>query len=624
MAVTQDHIDLATPMGANLVTGVPAGATFRVWAPAAKDVFLNGGFVGAVAWGEDRDPAWALSRIAGSDWWGGFVAGAAAGDQYKFYVVGRGTAGYKRDPWARERLGNGNCLIRSSAAYPWHDHGFEPPAFNDMVIYQLHVGSFYRHSGTGDGTFLDVVEKIPYIAALGVNVVQLLPVNEFETHNSEGYNGSDYFAPEFRYGVADPTTPVDYLSIANGMLAPHGFPPLRAEQVAGPYDQLKLLVDLCHLNGIAVHFDVVYNHAGDFTGDDEGIFFWDRQPPGDNNDSLYFIDGGKMGPGGLPFALWKQEVQAFLIDHARYLVAELHADGLRYDEVSLLCEKNREHGWPFCQAATSTLRYLKPAAFHNAEYWPVNTMTVEPAASGGAGFDGTQNDGLRLAIRTAVDQSAPGADAFVDCRGIVDNLAVPWFPARWKAVQCVENHDVVFTGNDHRISRLADPSNPWSWYGRSRARLALGLLMTAPGVPQVFMGQEFLEDKQWSDDPNGPLHIYWDGLTLGAKPMVDFLRFAQDLIRLRRALPALRGEPINVFHAPDADRVFAFHRWLDGIGDDVVVVVTFSEKNLFGHRIGLPRSGQWVELFNSDAYDDWVNPTVAGNGGGIVAASVTI
>ena len=621
MAVTQVGVTPATPMGATLVSTPVPGATFRVWAPVAQQVYLNGSFGGAGAWSKDLNPALALARIAGSGWWGGFLAGATAGDLYKFYVVGRGSSGYKRDAYARERLGDGNCVIHQPSAYSWHDDGFVPPAFNNMVIYQLHVGSFFRHSGQGDGMFLDVVEKIPYIVALGVNVVQLLPINEFETPESQGYNGSDYFAPEFRYAADDPTNPVDYLTIVNGMLARHSRLPLTANQIAGPYAQLKLLVDLCHLYGLAVHFDVVYNHAGDFNGDDESLYFWDRQS-GNNDASLYFSAATDMGPGGLPFALWKQEVQSFLIDHARYLVQEFHADGLRYDEVSLLCAKNTEHGWPFCQAITGTLRYERPTVFHNAEFWPVNVTTVQPAGQGGAGFDGTQNDGLRGAIRGAVGQAAKGAGAFVDCQGIIDNLYAPYFPAHWKAVQCIENHDLVFQGKGLRISRLADPSNPQSWHARSRARVALGLLLTASGVPQLFMGQEFLEDKQWSDDPNQPLHVYWDGLSLGQKPMIDFLRFTQDLVRLRLTMPALRGEPINVFHGPSGQRVLAFHRWIDGTGDDTVVVATFCEINQFGYRIGFPRGGHWTEVFNSDVYDNWVNPMVVGNGGGVVATEM--
>ena len=618
--VTQTSVDLSIPMGANLVVdqGLLQGATFRVWAPLAKAVYLNGRFNGSDAWDRDANQSLALQRIMGGSSWGGFVAAAQEGDAYKFYVMGEGTSGYKRDPYARERQGDGNCLIRNPAAYPWHDQDFRPPAFNDMVIYQLHVGSFFRVSGTGEGTFLDVIEKIPYLAALGVNVVQMLPVTGFETTNSEGYNGSDCFAPEYRYALSNPTAPVEHLATANRLLTARNKSPVPREQVMSPYSQLKLLVDVCHVYGIAVHFDVVYNHAGGFDGDDESIFFWDREQGGDDDRSLYFT-AQAIPPGGLPFSLWKAEVREFLIDNACYLAREFHADGFRYDLVSLLVEKNGSNGWRFCQDITSTLRFLKPEAFHNAEYWPVNPMIVAAAANGGAGFDGTQDNGLREAVRGAVSQAAGGGAAAVDMGRLASHLQVFGFPAQWKAVRCVENHDAVFQGKGQRISRLADPSDARSWYARSRSRVALGLLLTAPGIPQLFMGQEFLEDKQWSDDPASPLHLYWEGLARGEKPMVDFLRFSQDLIWLRRREPALRGETSNVFHSHNGNRVIAFHRWIEGEGHDVVVVASLSETTFHGYRLGFPGGGRWAEMFNSDVYDHWVNPGASGNGGQVYA-----
>ncbi len=102
--------------------------------------------------------------------------------------------------------------------------------------------------------------------------------------------------------------------------------------------------------------------------------------------------------------------------------------------------------------------------------------------------------------------------------------------------------------------------------------------------------------------------------------MVDFLRFTQDLIRLRWNQPALRGDNVNPFHVHDQNRVIAFHRWLEGTGQDVIVVATLSETTWYNYSIGFPYPGNWAEIFNSDVYDNWVNPIVAGNGGGIVAS----
>ena len=102
--------------------------------------------------------------------------------------------------------------------------------------------------------------------------------------------------------------------------------------------------------------------------------------------------------------------------------------------------------------------------------------------------------------------------------------------------------------------------------------------------------------------------------------MVDHLRFTQDLIRLRHHQPALRGESINVFHVHNLNRVTAFHRWLEGVGRDVVVVLSLNEKTYYDYRLGFPHSGRWLEVFNSDVYDNWVNPQVAGNGGTVFAS----
>jgi 1,4-alpha-glucan branching enzyme len=153
----------------------------------------------------------------------------------------------------------------------------------------------------------------------------------------------------------------------------------------------------------------------------------------------------------------------------------------------------------------------------------------------------------------------------------------------------------------------------------------MGILFTAPGIPQIFMGQDFLEDKQWSWDATSANLLWWDGLNTGVdRAMVNHLRFSQDLIRLRWNQPALRGDNVNPFHVHDLNRVIAFHRWLEGTGQDVVVVATLAERTWYNYSVGFPSSGSWTEVFNSDVYDNWVNPIVAGNGGGIVASDAPL
>ena len=621
MAASQKNIDDRTPLGANLIGG---GATFRVFAPAALNVFVAGDFNGWVT----QDPNGLLSPSG--KFWGGFVPGVTDGTQYKFYVRGRGTSGFKRDPRAREitpaPAKPNNCVVRDPGSYNWHDAGFRPPAFNDLIIYQFHVGTYYGRDDLGndnrrgrDCTFLDVLDRIEYLAELGVNAIEPMPISEFETETSLGYNGSDMYAPEYRYTIpaGDPRLP-RFINKANQLLASRGKPALAAGQLDRPINQLKALIDLCHVFGMAVLLDVVHNHAGGFDGDDESLFFLDRQPTDNLNNSLYFTDQPESG--GLIFAFWNQDVRQFLIDNAVSFYNEYHVDGFRFDQVTIIEQQGGGPGQQLCHDITDTLRFVDPANILIAEYWADQAHCVRPVGQGGLGFDAVWSAGLRDNVRAAIGQAAGGAQAAVDFDSIAGALSIPGgFPALWKSVEAVENHDEVFAGRQPRIPRLSDSNDSRSWYARSRSRVATGLVLTGPGIPLLFMGQEFLEDKPWSDsDPD--LLIYWDGVDKGLdKHMVDHLRFTRELIALRRHQPALRGEGVNVFHVHNQNRVLAFQRWVAGVGRDVVVVASLNESTYRGYQIGFPGPGRWLEVFNSDVYDNWVNPIATGNGGGVSA-----
>ena len=611
--ISQENIAATTPMGATLVDG--GGATFCAWAPRASAVYINGTFLSIARVGQTDDLL--LAKNANGYW--------------------SGSSGYKRDPYARELASdivfpNCSCIIRSAATYPWHDSAFVTPDFTNMIIYQIHIGTYALSRLGVASTFLDVVGKIPYLVALGINVLQPLPIDEVETDPSMGYDGADYFSPDFPYVVTDAGALAQHLTTINGLLHAKNLAPLSLNEIKSGPAQIKALVDLCHIYGIAVVFDVVYNHAGGFTVDgkldDECIYYWDRAVNrGNNNDSLYFTDQDR-GTGGLSFAFWNNDVRQFIINNARYYIDEFHADGFRYDEISDLISMNCDSGWSFCCDLTNTLRFLKPRLLQNAEFWPGEVgdypksapSIVTSVADGGAGFDVLQHDTLRGAVRAAVESAAAGQEAAVDFDSIARALYPQGFRHAWQTVTCIENHDIVKVGTDQRIPYLSDSSNRRSWYARSRARFAMGMLLTASGIPQLFMGQEFLEDKQWSWDAKSANLLWWDGLNTGVDPaMVNHLRFSQDLIRLRWNQPALRGDNVNPFHVHELNRVIAFHRWLEGTGQDVVVVATLAESTWYNYSVGFPSSGPWTEIFNSDVYDNWVNPIVAGNGGGIVA-----
>ena len=352
MPASLDHIDATTPMGATLVA---EGATFRVWAPHASAVHILGDFSD---WTHEESNL--LSRDDHNHW-RGFVPGVRDRDCYMFYVVGDGGEGPKRDPFARELETPfpGKCVVRS-ADFPWHETGYRTPRFEDFLIYQLHVGTFYTPNlPRKGGTFLDVARKLPYFLDLGVTALQLLPIQEFETRFSLGYNGTDYFSPEMDYAVADDDLP-SYLASVDALLDARGLARYTAGDLRGEMAQLKALVDLCHVHGIAVLFDVVYNHAGGDFGD-ESLYFFDRQSAaGGNRNSLYFSDKGHAG--GLVFDFGKPEVRDFLICNARFFLDEYRVDGFRYDQVSVIDHDGAPDGWRFCHDLTSTVRVERASA----------------------------------------------------------------------------------------------------------------------------------------------------------------------------------------------------------------------------------------------------------------------
>lgn len=625
MPVLGQYAGRDSPMGATLADG---GVVFRTWAPAARDVYVVTAADATAGWSSwVPQPENRLTPL-GDGTWAGFVPGLAEGQPYLFWVRGPegGSEGFKRDPYARE-LGleppfpDCPCLVRRDDDYPWHDAAWRSPAFHDLVIYQLHVGVFWgaRLDGPHYGKFLDVAARIPYLRGLGVNAVQLLPIQEYDDDFGLGYAGLDYFSPEMAYQVDDPAELEQHLSRLNALLAERGLPPLAPADLAAGPNQLKCLVDLCHLNGLAVVLDLVFNHAGGGFGE-RSLYHYDRQAWGDDNRSLYFTDKGWAG--GKVFAYWQDPVRQFLIDNACFFLDAFHIDGIRYDEVTVM---HHHGGDPFCRDLTGTLRYRKPEAIQIAEYWDWDRAFPVTPAPQGLGFDAALGDGLRDALRRVLEQASGGAAAHLD----LDRLAAallppPGFTAAWRVVQCLENHDVVrwdYDGNTPRAPRvpaLADPSDPRSWHARSRSRAATTLLMTAPGIPMLFMGQEILEDKPWHDDIRfwSRFLIWWDGL--GQDPaMRDFLRFMKDLIALRRRFPALRGEGVRVPQVHSRDRVIVLHRWIEGVGQDVVVVTSFNEGVLEHYPIDLPWPGRWQEVFNSDYYDGFPNDAVIGNGGSV-------
>ena len=167
-----------------------------------------------------------------------------------------------------------------------------------MSVYQFHFGVFYARDAAGTdkrspprqiAKFLDAIDRIEYWADLGINAVMPLPFHEFATDTSRGYNGIDIFSPEMTLSVQVGDL-ASYLPRVNRLINAKGQPGVTITQITGQHNQFKAFVDLCHLYGIAVIADVVYNHAGGgmfYLG--QSIYYYDLQADGDETRSLFCI-----------------------------------------------------------------------------------------------------------------------------------------------------------------------------------------------------------------------------------------------------------------------------------------------------------------------------------------------
>src|SRR5262249_33619471 len=175
---------------------------------------------------------------------------------------------------------------------------------------------------------------------------------------------------------------------------------------------------------------------------------------------------------------------------------EFHVDGFRYD---LASEIENHGGSRFCQDLTGTVRFVQPSAPQIAEYWNNDRKRAVIAPPDGLGFDLAWHDLLREKLRGIIGDASAGGSGPLDVQGLAGVLAFrpTQFPNFFKAVQYLESHDAVHVGSKLRVPALADPSDHRSFFCTSRTRVATGILLTAPSVPMLFMGEEFLEDKQW-------------------------------------------------------------------------------------------------------------------------------
>ena len=545
----------------------PAGTTFRVWAPHAETVAVVGDFNG---WNAGQNPL----TLENNGYWAADVAGAEPGQQYKYEIRNGGTF-QRNDPYAREVTNSAGNSVIHNPHFDWQDDGFQMPAWHELVIYELHVGTFNAPKENAPGTFYDVIEKLPYLRDLGINCIELLPATEFPGSRSWGYNPTNPFALESDYG------------------GPIGF---------------KTLVRAAHRHGIAVVLDAVYNHFGP---GDLDLWQFDGWKESDERGGIYFYNDWRAEtPWGHNRPDYgRPEVRQYIRDNALMWLEEYRCDGLRLDSIAHIRSVNGTDdpatalpdGWSLMRWVNAEIQARQPWKIIIAEDLQSNPAITKPVAEGGQGFAAQWDAGFVGTVREAITTPR---DADRDLPAVAAAVAHTYNGQALQRVIYTESHDKVANGQ-HRVPEEIMPGAADAWYPKKRAILGAALVFTSPGIPMLFQGQEFLEDGSFVDTE--PLQ--WGR----AEQFGGLVQLYRDLIALRRnrrgTTRGLGGQHTRVFHVNNTDKVLAFVRWAeaeDGPGDATVILANFADRAYDSYTIGLPAGGDWPCRFNSDwrGYDD--------------------
>ena len=423
---------------------------FRAWAPTRRRVEV-------VLDPRGPEPRRIPLEAAGDGTFSTEVAGVLPGDLYAYALDGEGPF---PDPCSRFQPSgvHGPSAVVDPWLFNWSDAGWRGRSLDRAVLYELHVGTF-----TPEGTFAGAMARLPYLADLGVTVVELMPVADFPGARNWGYDGASLFAPAHTYGTPD---------------------------------DLRRFVDAAHRRGIAVLLDVVYNHFGP-----DGAYAFAFSPfyRSERHESPWGaavnVDGAHAG-----------HVRGFFIENALHWLFEYHIDGFRFDATHAIVDDSRTHLLAELAArirSAVTERTILLVAEDDRNLAAI----VRPPGEGGWGLDAVWADDFHHQVHRGATGERDGY--YRDYSGALADLATTmrhgWFftgqpsthagrprgtdPAGVpleRMVICLQNHDQV--GNrpfGDRLHHLIDAA---------RYRALTALLLFAPETPLLFMGQEWAAD----------------------------------------------------------------------------------------------------------------------------------
>ena len=536
------------------------GVFFRVWAPHAEQVSVVGSFND---WNPDAHPL--IQEENGH--WGNLISDAKVDDEYKYYLKTPAGDLQRNDPYALKMTNSaGNSVIYNQNAFDWHGDEFHIPAWHELVVYELHIGTFNAKEKDQVGTLYTAIEKLDYLKGLGINAVELMPCSEFAGSRSWGYNPANPFAIESDYG--------------------------------GP-DGLKNFVKAAHEAGIAVILDVVYNHFGP---SDMDLWQFDGWHENDGGGIYFYNDWKSDTPWGSTRPdFGRKEVRDYIHENAMMWLRDYHIDGLRMDMVPYIRNVKADgnpgndipEGITLMQWINKDISEQFPNHITIAEDMHSLDFITNSVENGGMGYGSQWDAKFVHAVRDAI--ITPN-DSDRDISSVSEAVQSRYNLDSFQRIIYTESHDEVANGQARVAEEIAD-GDVNNWYSKKRAALGVVLVMTSPGIPMVFQGQPLLEDKWFSD--NDP--IDWSRL----EKFSGFANLHRDVIHLRRnwfgVTKGLQGQHVQILREDNDKKVLVLHRYADGgPKDSVLVAFNFSHETFEDYKVGLPRGGKWHLRFNSD------------------------
>ncbi len=502
----------------------------RVWAPLARAVDL--------VVGPDRETERRTMSAADDGWWEGVWPDVTAGTDYRFSLDGGRPIPDPRSAWQPTGVHGPSRLVDPAAA-TWSDDAWHPGPLSDALIYELHVGTF-----SPEGTFDGAIGRLDHLVSLGVSHVEVMPVNAFPGVHGWGYDGVALYAVHEPYG--------------------------------GP-DGLRRFVDACHVRGLAVVLDVVYNHLGP-----DGNYLGQYGP---YQTDRYRTPWGEAinldGPGS-------DEVRRFIVDNAIGWLRDYHIDGLRIDAVHALFDASATH---ILEELASEVGELSGELGRDLVLIVESDLNdprlVRAAARGGYGIDASWSDDLHHAIHVALTGERGGYyEDFVGAPDIVRAMTEVYVYAGRYSVHRRRRHGrpadglepgrfIGFSQNHDQVGNRALGERLAHLAGLDAARIAATLVLAGPFVPLLFQGEEwaasspfqFFTDHQDPDlaravgdgrkrefaafgwqpdqvpDPNDVATFTrsrLDWTEIEVEPHASMVAWYRRLIELRRGLPGLR------------------------------------------------------------------------------------